>query len=104
MNWVARNLCGKIPHMIPGVLSLLLALAMHHSIAGVYDNGREVSIEGDVAAYHFVNPHPFIVVNVNSERWRLELDNLSELVDVGMTQATVNAGAGVVVRAGRVRT
>src|SRR6266700_4248183 len=83
MNWVARNWCGKISHMNPGVLALILALAMHHSIAGVYDNGREVTIEGVVAEYHFVNPHPFIVVNVNSERWTLELDNLSELVEVG---------------------
>ena len=104
MNWVARNLCGKISQMNSVVLSLILALAMHHSIAGVYDSGRELTIEGVVAEYHFVNPHPFIVVNVNSERWTLELDNLSELVEVGMTKDTLKAGDRVVVRGSPART
>src|SRR5437667_9452380 len=90
--------------MYPGLLSLILALAMHHSIAGVYDSGQEVTIEGVVAEYHFVNPHPFIVVNVNSERWTLELDNLSELVEVGMTKDTLKAGDRVVVRGSTART
>ncbi len=78
-------------------LALVIAAAMHHSIAGVYDNTRQVSIEGVVAEYHFVNPHPFLIVDVKNERWKLEMDNLSELVEVGMTRETLKAGDRIVV-------
>jgi hypothetical protein len=83
--------------MNSGLLSLILALAMHHSIAGVYDSDRQVTIEGVIAEFHFVNPHPFVVVDANNERWKLELDNLSELVEVGMTKFTLKPGDRVVV-------
>ena len=79
------------------LLTLVIAVAMHHSIAGVYDSSRQVSIEGVVAEFHFVNPHPFLIVEVNNERWKLEMDNLSELVEVGMTKETLKSGDRVVV-------
>jgi hypothetical protein len=84
--------------MNSALLSLILALAMHHSIAGAYDGNRQVTIEGVIAEFHFVNPHPFVLVDANNERWKLELDNLSELVDVGMTKYTLKPGDRVVVR------
>jgi len=83
--------------MYSGFLSLILAFAMHHSIAGVYDSNRQVTIEGVVAEFHFVNPHPFVLVDADGERWKLELDNLSELVEVGMTKDTLKSGDRVVV-------
>jgi len=79
------------------VLSLILAFAMHHSIAGVYDSSRLVTIEGVIVEFHFVNPHPFAVVDANNERWKMEMDNLSELVEVGMTKFTLKPGDRVVV-------
>jgi hypothetical protein len=74
----------------------------HHSIAGVYDSSRTVSIEGVVAQFHFVNPHPFVMVEVRTERgrpqqWRLEMDNRFELVEVGMNDQTLKPGDRVVV-------
>ena len=53
--------------------------------------------------FQFVNPHPWIGLDVptdNStvERWRLELDNRWELVDVGMHADTFKAGDLVIVR------
>ena len=83
--------------MNSGFLSLILALAMHHSIAGVYDSNRQVTIEGVIAEFHFVNPHPFVVLDANNERWKLEMDNLSELIEVGMTKFTLKPGDRVVV-------
>ena len=83
--------------MNSGFLSLILAFAMHHSIAGVYDSNRQVTIEGVVAEFHFVNPHPFVLVDADGERWKLELDNLSELVEVWMTKDTLKSGDRVVV-------
>jgi len=83
--------------MNSAVLSLILAIAMHHSIAGVYDSNRQVTIEGVISEFHFVNPHPFVVLDVNNDHWKLEMDNLSELVEVGMTKYTLKPGDRVVV-------
>jgi hypothetical protein len=73
----------------------------HHSIGGVYDTGRQQSVEGVVAEFQFVNPHPFVIVTVEaggtSERWRLEMDNRFELADIGMTSETLRPGDRVVV-------
>src|SRR4051812_31740491 len=73
----------------------------HHSIAGVYDSTQRVTIDGVVARFQFVNPHPFVVVTVSGGvmpgEWRVEMDNKSELADVGVTTATLKPGDRVVV-------
>lgn len=74
-----------------------VAADAHHSLYGVYDTRREVTIEAIVAAFHFVNPHPYVQADVRdgsgrTRQWRLEMDNRRELVDVGMTDATLKAG------------
>jgi hypothetical protein len=90
-----------------GLVTLGLALsgaavAAHHSIAGMYDTGREVAVEGAIADFQFVNPHPFITLAVPDEggrnrSWRLELDNRHELVSVGMSADTLKPGDRVIV-------
>ena len=79
-----------------------VTIAAHHSISGVYDSSREVKLEGTIAEFHFVNPHPFVTVDVKNDRgrtqqWRLEMDNRSELVDAGMSAETLKPGDRVVV-------
>ena len=73
----------------------------HHSIAGMYDQSRRVTLDGVIAQYQFVNPHPFVVVDVTmngaTQSWKAELDNRWELQNVGMTPTTFNAGDRVVV-------
>jgi hypothetical protein len=73
----------------------------HHSIAAVYDSARQQRIEGVVAEFQFVNPHPFVIVEVGEqgaeESWRLEMDNRFELQGVGMTADTLQPGDRVVV-------
>ena len=83
------------------ILLSVIAAAAHHSISGVYDTSREVTIEGTVAQFHFVSPHPFVTVDVKrgatSAQWRLEMDNRSELSEIGMTGETLKQGDQVVV-------
>jgi len=87
----------------PAALSLIAVTAdAHHSIAGMYDQGRRVTLDGVIAQYQFVNPHPFVVVNVRAtdgttQSWKAELDNRWELQNVGMTPTTFNVGDRVVV-------
>lgn len=100
---------------IRSVLLLLIAvvggsagrLDAHHSIAGVYDSGRQVTVAGIVKEFHFVNPHPFIIVEIHSagrdEAWKLELDNRSELSDVGVTDQTFQPGDRVTVSGNPIR-
>lgn len=73
----------------------------HHSIAGYYDTSRETTVDGVVAEFQFINPHPFVVVDVRRngapERWQLEMDNRFELAQIGFTETTLRPGDRVVV-------
>ena len=78
------------------------AASAHHSIAGYYDEGRQVTLDGVIAQFQFVNPHPFLFIEVKdgggrAAQWRLEMDNRGELVAVGMTAETFRVGDRVVV-------
>ena len=77
------------------------AAAAHHSIAAVYDSTRQERLEGVVAEFQFVNPHPFVIVTVAAggaeQQWRLEMDNRFELQGIGMTSETLQPGDRVVV-------
>jgi hypothetical protein len=84
------------------------AAAAHHSIAAVYDSSRQHRLEGVVAEFKFVNPHPFVLVTVGNagaeESWRLEMDNRFELQGIGMTEETLRPGDRVVVTGSMGRT
>ena len=78
------------------------AAEAHHSIAGMYDQSRRVTLDGAIAQFQFVNPHPFVMVEIKdpngvAQTWKAELDNRWELLDVGVTATTFKAGDRVVV-------
>jgi hypothetical protein len=69
----------------------------HHSFGGIYDSAQDVTLEGEVAEFRFIHPHPFLVVRVipahgPAESWRAELDNRFELEDIGVTAQTFRPG------------
>ena len=72
----------------------------HHSLTE-YDGSRRVTIDVVVREFHFVNPHPYLIVDgktsAASQEWKLELDNRFELVGIGMTSATFARGDQLVV-------
>jgi hypothetical protein len=80
-----------------------MAAGPHHSLWSVYDSTRQVTLEGTVAQFQLVNPHPFLFIDVDdgagvTKRWRLEMDNRGELAAIGVTASTFKAGDRVVVR------
>ncbi|HEU4618450.1 MAG TPA: DUF6152 family protein [Gammaproteobacteria bacterium] len=94
-------------HRAPFALSVFVLAGLapaayaHHSISGVYDSARQVTVEGTVREFRFVNPHPVLVVDAaaeagRAETWQLEMDNRNELVEVGMSAETFKAGDRVV--------
>jgi len=87
-----------------GLIALLLPTAAlaHHSISGVYDSGRQVTIDGRVVEFQFVNPHPVLIVapsggaEADTRPWRLEMDNRYELAEIGVTAKTFKPGEHVI--------
>ena len=78
------------------------AVEAHHSLSGMYDQSRRVMVDGTISQYQFVNPHPFVMIDVTDangavQSWKAELDNRRELLDVGMTATTIKPGDRVVV-------
>ena len=98
--------------MLPCAAAIALmgvAAHAHHSIASIYDTSKRVTIEGIVVRFQFVHPHPFLLIDVtdragSAERWRLEMDNRSELVAIGVTANTLKPGDRVVVKGSLART
>ena len=92
-----RNWTGPIL-----TLSLFASAAQaHHSLSG-YDQSRNVSADGVVEEFQFVNPHPVLMIGVTStsgvrQIWRLEMDNLHELDEIGISRTTFKPGDQVTV-------
>jgi hypothetical protein len=86
---------------LAGIVLCVAAMRAHHSLSGVYDTGREITIEGLVAEFQFVNPHPFVTISIKTanqgtQQWRLEMDNRSELVQIGIDSGTFKPGDRVI--------
>ena len=92
-----RNWTGPIL-----MLSLFASAAQaHHSLSN-YDQGRDVQADGVVEEFHFVNPHPFLMIGVTDpsgvrQSWRLEMDNLYELDEIGISRTTFKPGDRVTI-------
>lgn len=74
----------------------------HHSISGMYDSSKRVTIDGVIGQFEFINPHPFVVMEVNdstgtAQQWRLEMDSRGELARIGFTGSTLKLGDRVIV-------
>ena len=84
------------------VLGPVVVVNAHHSVAGAYDSSRSATVEGVISRFRFVNPHPFVVVDVRTsdgpiEEWTLEMDNRNELAAIGFRMDTLKPGDRVVV-------
>jgi Family of unknown function (DUF6152) len=92
-----RNWTGTIV-----TLGLFASAAQaHHSLSN-YDQSRDVRADGVVEEFHFVNPHPFLTIGVTDpagirQIWRLEMDNLHELDEIGISRTTFKPGDRVTV-------
>jgi hypothetical protein len=80
-------------------LGLPAVVASHHSIAGMYDNQRPVTIDGVVTQFQFVSPHPYLDLRDarTSQTWRFEMDSRGELARRGMDEQTLQPGDRLVV-------
>jgi hypothetical protein len=70
----------------------------HHSLSA-YDSKRQTTLEGVITEFHFVNPHPFLLIKAekSEKEWALEMDNRSEMVQAGITAETLRVGDRIIV-------
>ena len=91
-----------LPAVVVGLVLCGMDAGAHHSIAGIYDNSRRLTLDGVVRRWDFVNPHPFITLEVTSpdgqpEQWKLEMDNRRELAELGFKANTLKPGDRLII-------
>jgi len=89
------------------VSATLLAVSVptvqaHHSFPATYLVDQEVTLEGELVAFMFRNPHAFVHLNVkdkkgNVTRWAIEWGGASQLGQQGVTRATFKPGDHVII-------
>jgi hypothetical protein len=85
--------------LLATLVSFLLmshAAEAHHGWSE-FDTNREVTFEGTVTDFHFVNPHCVVEFDVKDEKgqvhkWQGEFSNPSQLSRQGWTAASLEAG------------
>ena len=83
--------------MIAATLLFAIAASAHHSIAGTYDQGREVKVEGKLVQFLFRNPHAFVHIEAPDEngvtqRWAVEWGGAAQLSGQGVKRDTLKSG------------
>ncbi len=72
----------------------------HHAFAPVYDGNKTVSVTGVVTAFHFVNPHASMTLDVADGAdkivtWIIEFDGRLNLTNKGWTEDSIKVGERV---------
>ena len=81
-------------------LSLLTQAAFaHHSTNGIYDEKTEIQLTGKVKEWHFINPHPSLVLEVmgadgKPQEWDISYGGsaVTHLMRRGYTAETFKSG------------
>lgn len=53
--------------LITACMLLGAGVQAHHSTRGLYDQDREIELTGKVVQWRFINPHPFLVLEVEGD-------------------------------------
>ena len=82
----------------------------HHWVRDIYDDEKRLIIEVEVIKFEFINPHPFMFVEIIDildgqeineiaigQTWTLEMDNRRELTALGIDNETFIPGDQILV-------
>jgi len=82
--------------LLAGLFLVSVPVFAHHS-AAEYDMSKTASVKGTVTLFEWVNPHPYIYIDVKNdkgeiEKWTGELQALPLLARAGWRRDTVKPG------------
>jgi hypothetical protein len=66
-------------------------LLAHHSTAG-FDMTRPFTVSGVVTRFFWGNPHSYVDLEANGEKWRLEMEAVNLLRRYGWTKESLKTG------------
>jgi hypothetical protein len=98
--------------MLSRISALAVVLALpaqaHHGVAPHYDDSKQVTIDGTVSEFQFINPHSFVYLRVvgadgKEAIWHCEMASRSVLARNGLTQETFAAGKHVKITGSQAR-
>jgi hypothetical protein len=81
----------------------------HHSFAAEFDRNKQVTLDGTVTQFEWVNPHSWIHIDVKNpktgkiEHWRVEGGAPSALLRRGWNRNSLPAGTHIIVQAFQAR-
>ena len=91
-------------------LAIVLAFPAeaHHGVAAHYDDSHQVTIDGSVSEFQFINPHSFVYLRVvgadgREAIWHCEMASRSVLERNGLTQQMFAPGKHVVITGSQAR-
>ena len=84
------------------IIALATSADAHHSVAGQYDPSKSVTVEGTVVEVTMRNPHSRIRMDIpdesgNVQTWTLEMDDVEDMADQGVTSETLLVGDELIV-------
>jgi hypothetical protein len=99
---------ATLPRLTALVVVLALPAQAHHGVAPHYDDGKQVTIDGSVSEFQFINPHSFVYLRVvaadgKEAIWHCEMASRSVLARNGLTQEMFAAGKHVVITGSQAR-
>jgi len=93
--------------LLPATILVLAAMAMpvaHHSVSGQFDTSRSVTLKGTVSKVDWVNPHPYVYLDVKqgngkASTWALSTLPIPMLRKAGLTKEALSGKPGELVTA-----
>ena len=87
----------------PLALMLCAGAALAHHSAAMFDENKEVTIQGTVKEFQYTNPHSWVVVAVpdrtgSATVWSFETSNAGALLRAGIKKSSLAAGDKVTVK------
>jgi hypothetical protein len=90
-----------VPVLVP------LPLLAHHSFAAVFDEAKQVKMQGTVTKVEWMNPHVWFYVDVkdgsNTTKWQCEGGNPNTLIRQGWSRDTLKLGTVIDIEGWRAR-
>lgn len=85
-----------------GISTFSCNVFSHHSFPATYIDGEKVTVEGDLAAFMFRNPHTYVHVNVKDDagnvvRYAIEWGAAAALGRQGIDRSTLKPGDHVII-------